>query len=505
MPKLGKKFRTLHKFGQRRKKKKNKGKIDDCGDGDREQTNSAASSSASDPADTTTASSSSVSVAVSSSSSTTPGASTSTSTETSSLQETLTQKPCSFKRKMDMFTSSVAPSDSEDEYDVDTSECAKKKAKKKADAVGVDETDPERQNHNGVVAVIEVFTGLVIDFIALSNYCRECETGPNANDEGYRAWYTSHRPKCQKNFEGTSGAMESEGAVILFQRSLELFKFRYTSLMGDGDAKTHLRVLQADPYDGRDIKRLQCTNHVAKSMGTALRKLVAAHKGTDESISGKGKLTDVRIKELTNYYGKAIKSHAGTLQEMEVAVWATFFHTISTNDNPQHDLCPKGSQSWCFYQRAIAEDREPRDHRRPLPPVVVRALKPVYQRLGDPQLLIRCIDGKTSNSNESFHSLLWSICPKERWGSLRTIEAALALAVQKYNKGSTALIDMLLQLELATGPSLEEYVEKADNTRVKTATRKSSGKERAKRTRMEIACCQEQQEREGPQYEAGRF
>ena len=146
MPKLGKKFRTLHKFGQRRKKKTNKGKIGDCGDGDREQTNSAASSSASDPADTTTASSSSVSVAVSSSSSTTPGASTSTSTETSSLQETLTQKPCSFKRKMDMFTSSVTPSDSEDEYDVDTSECAKKKAKKKADAVDVDETDPERQN-----------------------------------------------------------------------------------------------------------------------------------------------------------------------------------------------------------------------------------------------------------------------------------------------------------------------------------------------------------------------
>ena len=81
------------------------------------------------------------------------------------------------------------------------------------------------QSHNGVIAMIEVFTGLVSDFIALSNYCRECETGPNASDEGYRAWYTSHRPKCQKNFEGTSGAMESEGAVILFQRSLELFKF----------------------------------------------------------------------------------------------------------------------------------------------------------------------------------------------------------------------------------------------------------------------------------------
>ena len=58
------------------------------------------------------------------------------------------------------------------------------------------------------------------------------------------------------------------------------------------------------------------------------------------------------------------------------------------------------------------------------------------------------------------------------------------------------LIDMLLQLELATGPSLEEYVEKADSTRVKIATRKSSDKERAKRTRMEIAHRQEQRERQ---------
>jgi len=87
----------------------------------------------------------------------------------------------------------------------------------------------------------------------------------------------------------------------------------------------------------------------------------------------------------------------------------------------------------------------------------------------------------------------FGVCPKERWGSLCTIEVALALAVQIYNKGSTALIGMLLQLELATEPSLEEYVEKADNTRVKTATRKSSGKERAKRTRMEIARGQEQE------------
>ena len=112
-------------------------------------------------------------------------------------------------------------------------------------------------------------------------------------------------------------------------------------------------------------------------MGTALRKVVSNLRGTKDSISGKGKLTDLKIKELTNYYGKAIKSNKGNVQAMEFAVWASFFHSISTNENPQHDFCPEGKESWCFYKRDQAEGRQPRDHRRPFPPVVVKAMKPI--------------------------------------------------------------------------------------------------------------------------------
>ena len=140
-------------------------------------------------------------------------------------------------------------------------------------------------------------------------------------------------------------------------------------------------------------------------------------------------------------------------------MWASFFHTVSNDDNHNHNFCPSESTSWCFYQQAIADDRPPpREHRRPLPQDAVAALKPIYQRLGDPQLLRRCLDGKTSNSNECFHSLLRSVCPKERWGNLQTIETALALSVQRFAKGSTALLDMLVQLELMTGPSMESML-----------------------------------------------
>ena len=70
---------------------------------------------------------------------------------------------------------------------------------------------------------------------------------------------------------------------------------------------------------------------------------------------------------------------------------------------------------------------------------------------------------------------------------MQTIETALALSVQRFDKGSTALLDMLVQLELMTGPSMEEYVEKEDSNRVVEATRKTSTKDKEKNRPCEAA------------------
>ena len=45
----------------------------------------------------------------------------------------------------------------------------------------------------------------------------------------------------------------------------------------------------------------------------------------------------------------------------------------------------------------------------PLPSSLKDLLLPVYTGLGDPALLKRCLSGKTSNCNESFHSTVWRI------------------------------------------------------------------------------------------------
>ncbi|KAL8610608.1 hypothetical protein ACOMHN_006327 [Nucella lapillus] len=185
----------------------------------------------------------------------------------------------------------------------------------------------------------------------------------------------------RKNINFSAGAIEMEGALILFKRSVQLHGFRYTEMLGDGDAKTHSRLLQEDPYDGRPIEKLECVNHVTKRMGTALRNLVKKKKRPRES------------------------------------------------------------------------------------------------RL-------------------------------ERWGNLMTVDTALAIAVQRFNKGASALQDVMLELELVTGSTVEDFALKEDTARVRKATTKSSDKEKEKRKKMDTVRRREQQERrerEGEVYGPGQF
>ena len=243
-------------------------------------------------------------------------------------------------------------------------------------------------------------------------------------------------------------------------------------------------------------------------MGTALRNLVKERKAKSAPISGKGRLSDPVIKKLTAYYGNAIKKNTGDLVQMRKAVWSSFFHTISTDEDPHHGRCPSGEDSWCFFQRAIARNEEPRPHSKALPREICEALVPTYKRLGSDALLGQCLDGKTSNINESFHSVVWKLVPKMRWSCKRTVETAVALCVQQYNKGSSTLLDILMDLNLVSSRNVNAYIERKDFKRVAASNRKSTEKARIHREVVDMARRKENQERrqrEGVVYAAGAF
>lgn len=86
-------------------------------------------------------------------------------------------------------------------------------------------------------------------------------------------------------------------------------------------------------------------------MGTRLRNVKKQNKG----LGGTGKLTMKLINDLTICYGLAIRNNCNSKEEMRKAIWATFYHKISTDKEPQHHNCPVGTDSWCSWQKAKGE------------------------------------------------------------------------------------------------------------------------------------------------------
>ncbi|GBO41839.1 hypothetical protein AVEN_268230-1 [Araneus ventricosus] len=78
---------------------------------------------------------------------------------------------------------------------------------------------------NGVITATSLDTGKVIDFECLCKCSFTCKNKSNECKD------------FQKNYEGYSGGMESEGAIRMFQRSVSMRNFRYAKYLGDGDSK----------------------------------------------------------------------------------------------------------------------------------------------------------------------------------------------------------------------------------------------------------------------------
>ncbi|GFX92987.1 uncharacterized protein TNCV_139311 [Trichonephila clavipes] len=133
----------------------------------------------------------------------------------------------------------------------------------------------------------------------------------------------------------TAWGMDVEDALRIFNRSEVLHNLRYTQYLGDGDSKPYKAVLESKPYKDVNIEKLECVGHVEKRKGTRLRALKLKLKGKKledkKSLGGRNRLTGAEIDKLQIYYSLAIRNNWGNLSDMKQAIWATFFHKISTD------------------------------------------------------------------------------------------------------------------------------------------------------------------------------
>ena len=68
----------------------------------------------------------------------------------------------------------------------------------------------EAIRHNGVACVVNLLTGLPIDYEVLSNFCIKCQVRNDnlPTQAEYDEWREKHSPDCPKSFNGTANAVK---------------------------------------------------------------------------------------------------------------------------------------------------------------------------------------------------------------------------------------------------------------------------------------------------------
>ena len=208
--------------------------------------------------------------------------------------------------------------------------------------------------------------------------------------------------------------------------------------------------------------------HTKKRMGIALQELKRKHKGMKlhdgKTIGGKGRLTDVIIDKIQNYYGQAIRDN-DSLVNMQNAVRAIYHHMFSPEDDinlsVQHQFCPK--DSWYRYWA----DNSNYSEASCLPPVFDLILNPIFSRLSNEDILGRCLKGLTQNQNKAINEMLWSVCPKTTFCGCSKVLLAVANTVLKFNSGSGNKVTLFNSFGISAGRNMVHQLYQEDCLRIK--------------------------------------
>ena len=349
-----------------------------------------------------------------------------------------------------------------------------------------------------------------MDFQVVSKVCKACERWcPMKGTEKYKIWKAGHT--CLINHFGSSGAMESSGAIQIFGRSIPFLGLRYTGYIGDGDSNFNASVVASSPYGDTTIEKLECVGHIQKCMGNRLRSLRKSLTGTKLSdgkgIAGKGRLTDKIINTIQNYYGLAIRQNVGNLYGMKKAVGAILYHLSENSDNEdRHKFCPRTAESWCKFQADKLTGKSTYKDKIALPAAIKQQLMPIFKSLSSDDLLSKCLHGQTQNANEALNKIIWQRCPKTIFVAKTIIDIATSSAVLYFNDGAQGLLKVFDTLSIVPGIHTQSLTAKIDKRRIQNMQHKSKDvtKKRRKKLRsIRKGYQDDERETEGNVYESG--
>ena len=92
---------------------------------------------------------------------------------------------------------------------------------------------------------------------------------------------------------------------------------------------------------------------------------------------------------------------------MTNAIIASLYHV-----SDYHRRCPKTNDIWCQFQKDKIDGTDYTKNKHGLPIDIRKEILPIYHALTKPELLKKCLHGKTQNANESFNGMIWNRIPR---------------------------------------------------------------------------------------------
>ena len=181
-------------------------------------------------------------------------------------------------------------------------------------------------------------------------------------------------------------------------------------------------------------------NHVCKRLGTALRNVVSDCQKRKVTLGGLGGVASIRRNR--------------TVEDMRKAIMASVYRGFCTDSEPCHDYCTPGEDSWCFYQQALAQGRQPGPHEKFVHTPLDRKLleehiMPIYERLAEEHLLSTTVDVCLGRPRMQMSAFTASFGPDVRRTGLHPVDAwNLPFFVLPGNSILGPLLHKLLQSSL---------------------------------------------------------
>ena len=163
--------------------------------------------------------------------------------------------------------------------------------------------------------------------------------------------------------------------------------------------------------------------------------------------------------------GLPFEKNTNNIDGMHKDIWAIWEHR-----NKIHDNCG----AWCPSKKTPPGNPDA----NALPNHVCQAIRPVFERLTDRELLGQCRHGGTQNTNESFHQLIWDRCPKTSFVGRSRLALAVADATVVYNDGESGRLDIFRQFGMQPGFHTTKCFLELDKQRIKSGEAKLDPEER---------------------------